>query len=444
LLFPSAVLAALAFVCAALAPSRVCATGVDLVGFLDPSAMVNYVDCWGWNHPSNGRSYALVGNNASGLHIIDVSDPFVPFQVAAVTSVPRYDIKTRGNLVYTVDGLPNGAGGILNIANPSAPVAVGTFPGGHNLWIDTKGFMYVALPGLTCYDLNKTPTNPEFVWEIESPDGHDCYVDGDVLYDFRGYAGTFIYNVTNRRSPQLLGSIIDPDITYHHEGRLTTDKRYLYLCDEFSVSPNPDITIWDLQNVASPVKVGGIYDPTATVHYCYVVGHTLAVAYFTAGFKLYDITNPLQPVLVDQYDTSPKSGEGIFEGAYGCYPFGPGGTIYVSDRPNGLFVFRFDFATGIEYVPNAGVAITANTPNPFSASTRISYRVSEGADATLVVFDARGARIRTLRAGFILAGEQAVEWDGRDDAGRAVASGVYFCKLSSRGHEATHKLIVVR
>ncbi|HEU4928231.1 MAG TPA: FlgD immunoglobulin-like domain containing protein [Candidatus Krumholzibacteria bacterium] len=444
MLFRSAALGTFLLALTGLAPSRLYATGVDLVGFLDPSPMVNYVDCWGWNHPSNGRSYALVGNNASGLHIIDVSDPFVPFQVAAVTSVPRYDIKTRGNLVYTVDGLPNGAGGILNISNPSAPVPVGSFPGGHNLWIDTKGFMYVALPGLTCYDLNETPANPQFVWRIESPDGHDAYVDGDRLFDFRGYAGTFIYDVADRRSPQLVGSIVDPSITFHHEGRLTIDKRYLFLCDEFAVSPNPDITVWDLQNIASPVRVGAIHDPTATVHYCYVVGNTLAVAYFTAGFKLYDISNPLQPALVDQYDTSPKSGEGIFEGAYGCYPFGPGGTIYVSDRPNGLFVFQFDFATGIERVPNAGVAVGANMPNPFGASTSIPYRLSESADATLSVFDARGARIRTLRAGFTLSGEHAAEWDGRDDAGRAVASGVYFCKLSSRGREATHKLILVR
>ncbi len=444
MLFRPASIAALALTLVGLVPAGSRATGVDLVGFLDPSPMINYVDCWGWNHPTNGRSYALVGNNASGLHIIDVSNPSIPFQAAVTTAVPRYDIKTRGNLVYTVDGLPNGAGGILNISNPSAPVAVGNFPGGHNLWIDTEGFMYVALPGLTCYDLSSDPTEPEFVWEIESPDGHDSYVDGDVLFDFRGYAGTFIYDVSDRHSPQLLGSIVDPNITYHHEGRLSSDKRYLFLCDEFAVSPKPDITVWDVQDLASPVQVGAIYDPTATVHYCYVVGNSLAVAYFTAGFKLYDITDPTQPVLLDQYDTSIKTGESIFEGAYGCYPFGPGGTIYVSDRPNGLFVFRFDFATGIERVPTAHLAVGANTPNPFSGSTRIPYRLSESADATLAVFDARGARIRTLRAGFTLAGEHATEWDARDDAGRAVASGVYFCRLSSRGHDATHKLIVIR
>ena len=65
-------------------------------------------------------------------------------------------------------------------------------------------------------------------------------------------------------------------------------------------------------------------------------------------------------------------------------------------------------------------------------------------DASISVYDARGTRVRELRSGFVLAGEHAVEWDGRDDAGRAVASGVYFCRLRSGGGEAIRKLVLVR
>ncbi len=434
---------ALAF-CGGAAPGSAHAAGVDLIGYLDPSAQSNYTDLWAWSHPSNGKSYALVGNNATGLHIIDVSDPENPFQVSVVTNVPRYDIKTRGNLVYTVDGLPNGNGGIVDISNPASPVVVGSFPGGHNIWIDSKGFLFVALPGLTCYDLNGHATNPLFAWRIESPDGHDSFVRGDILYDFRGYAGTFIYDISNRYAPQPLGSITDPTVEFHHEGRLTENGRYLYLCDEFAVSPSPDITIWDLQNIANPVKVGGIYDATATVHYCYVVGDVLAAAYFTAGFKLFDISNPTSPVLIDQYDTSPLSGEGVFQGAYGCYPFGPGGTIYVNDRPNGLYVFRFDFATDIERVPAASLSLGPNSPNPFGASTTIPFHLGDSDDAELLVYDARGTLVRTLRQGFLQEGSHSVDWDGRDDAGAQAASGVYFARLRSRGGEAVRKLVLVR
>jgi len=175
-----------------------------------------------------------------------------------------------------------------------------------------------------------------------------------------------------------------------------------------------------------------------------VVGHVLACAYYTAGLKLFDISNPINPVLVDSYDTSPQSGEGVFEGAYGCYPFGPGGTIYVNDRPNGLFVFRFDFATGIERTPPAALSIASNTPNPFGASTTVSFRLERSDEATIAVYDARGTRVRELRGGFFLAGEHTAEWDGRDEAGQAVASGVYFCRLRAGGHEAVRKMVLIR
>lgn len=420
------------------------AAGFDLVGYLDPSTSNNYVDVYGWAHPSNGHSYALIGNNGTGLHIVDVSDPTNPFEAGLVPTVPRYDMKTFGNLVYTVDGLPGGSGGIVDLSNPANPVVVGSFTGGHNLWIDTKGFMYVALPGLTCYDLNDDPTEPAFVWDMPGVDGHDSYVDGDILFDFRGYAGTFIYDVTDRYAPQGLGSITDPLIEFHHQGRLTADGRYLYLCDEFAVTPQPDITIWDLSSIWNPVKVGAIYDATATAHYCYVVGNTLAVAYFTAGFKLYDITAPTFPTLIDQYDTSPMSGEGVFLGAYGCFAFGPGGTMYVSDRPNGLYVFQLAFATGIERASAPALSVGPNTPNPFGASTTIPFRLEHSGDASVAVYDARGARVRELQSAFTLAGEHAVEWDGRDDDGRAVASGVYLCRVRAGGREAIGKLVLVR
>jgi hypothetical protein len=427
---------------AAAAPAR---SGelVQLVGYLDVSPLINYTDVWGWMHPVTGRAYALVGNNASGMHIVDVTDPANPVEAAVVSTVPRYDMKTFGQLVYSVDGLANGAGGITDITDPENPVVVGSFPGGHNIWIDNQGFLYVALPGLTMYNLTPDPIHPQFVWEIESPDGHDSFVRDDVLYDFRGYAGTFIYDVTNRYAPQLLGSITDPSIAFHHEGRLSTNGRYLFLCDEFAVSPAPDITVWDLANVANPVKVGAIYDPTATAHYCYVVGNYLAVAYFTAGFRLYDITNPTYPDLVDQFDTSPKTGEGIFEGAYGCFPFGPGATVYVNDRPNGLYVFRFDFPTGVERTP-AGVSLVANRPNPFGASTTVAYRVERATEVSLTVHDVAGRRVRVLDAGSVAAGEHVATWDGRDETGREVASGVYFCRLRASGQEIVRKMVLVR
>jgi hypothetical protein len=77
--------------------------------------------------------------------------------------------------------------------------------------------------------------------------------------------------------------------------------------------------------------------------------------------------------------------------------------------------------------------LLANTPNPFNPSTTVAFEIPFPARVGLQVFNAAGACVRTLVAGARPAGSQDVEWDGRDDAGRPVASGVYFARLAVDG-----------
>ncbi|MFN8179192.1 MAG: FG-GAP-like repeat-containing protein [bacterium] len=81
----------------------------------------------------------------------------------------------------------------------------------------------------------------------------------------------------------------------------------------------------------------------------------------------------------------------------------------------------------------SGVRLGRNTPNPFAASTTIEYELGRPARAQLAVYDVGGRLVRTLVAADLSAGRHAAAWDGRDDAGRAVGSGVYFARLSVAG-----------
>jgi choice-of-anchor B domain-containing protein len=435
---------ALALAGAALAKPAAATDGnYNLVGYLLVTPLVNYTDIWGWRHPGTGRAYALVGNNADGLHVVDATDPTNPYQVSVIPNVPRFDMKTWKHWVYSVDGL-TGPGGITDLTDPAHPVVVGTFPGGHNICIDAQGYLYVCLPGLKVYELNTDPTVPKYVWGVNSSDGHDAVVVGDILYEFRGFTGTIIWDISDRRYPQVMGTITDPAITFHHQGWPTGDGHYLFIADEQAFDPNPDITVWNIEDPAHAVKVAGIYDPTSTAHNCYVVGNYLLVAYYTAGFKVYDISDPTQPTLADSYDTSALSGEGDYEGAWGCYPFAPGGVVYINDRPNGLFIFAPDFATGTGRAPAAGPALDPGFPNPFGSSTTLSYRLRRAADVSLTVHDAAGRRIRALHVGADGAGTHTLVWDGNDDAGRSVASGVYFVRLRAGALDRVRKVVRLR
>jgi hypothetical protein len=89
-------------------------------------------------------------------------------------------------------------------------------------------------------------------------------------------------------------------------------------------------------------------------------------------------------------------------------------------------------------------ALDANSPNPFNPSTVIRYSLPIASRVEIRVFDVRGALVRTLVSAFQPAGLKSVTWNGRADNGSQVASGVYFCKMTSTGFEATRKMILVR
>jgi hypothetical protein len=65
-------------------------------------------------------------------------------------------------------------------------------------------------------------------------------------------------------------------------------------------------------------------------------------------------------------------------------------------------------------------------PNPFNAETMISFELNATEDIRIDLYDVTGRKVRSLAAGRFPAGAAAVRWDGLDDNGRRVSSGVYF------------------
>ena len=93
----------------------------------------------------------------------------------------------------------------------------------------------------------------------------------------------------------------------------------------------------------------------------------------------------------------------------------------------------------------ASFALYGNRPNPFATSTTIRFAVpGAGADVHLAVYDIAGRRVRSLTDGFTAAGEHSVTWDGADDSGRSVGSGIYFYRLDSATFTATRKLVLLQ
>lgn len=89
----------------------------------------------------------------------------------------------------------------------------------------------------------------------------------------------------------------------------------------------------------------------------------------------------------------------------------------------------------------AEVILNGNFPNPFNAQTAISFSVPSACNATLRIYDMSGRLVRTLVDEEIAAASHTILWNGRDETGVSVGSGVYFCRLEAAGRSFTQKLI---
>ncbi|MDH3197519.1 MAG: T9SS type A sorting domain-containing protein [Candidatus Krumholzibacteria bacterium] len=103
-------------------------------------------------------------------------------------------------------------------------------------------------------------------------------------------------------------------------------------------------------------------------------------------------------------------------------------------------------ATGVREEPlPARFALHQNVPNPFNPATTIRYDLAGDARVTLRVYDVSGRVVRVLRSGAAEpAGRREATWDGRSDAGRAAASGVYFYRLEAGDYTETERMVLLR
>jgi hypothetical protein len=112
-------------------------------------------------------------------------------------------------------------------------------------------------------------------------------------------------------------------------------------------------------------------------------------------------------------------------------------------------LFRLDTSKALTAVEEAGAmpqhfALPQNYPNPFNPTTTIRFTLPQASEAELAIYNLMGQRVAALVKGVQEAGAHALQWDGRDEQGRELASGVYLCRLQAGGQVETRKLLLLR
>lgn len=126
----------------------------------------------------------------------------------------------------------------------------------------------------------------------------------------------------------------------------------------------------------------------------------------------------------------------------GNVPNGTTVTLVMTATANGVPV-QGSISVKVKSGGPAAVSAFA-APNPFNPSTKVYMSLKSAGSATVRIFSLEGRLVRTLHDGYAAAGSHELHWNGLDNAGRKVTSGVYFLSVQSAGTKAVDKLYLLK
>ena len=88
--------------------------------------------------------------------------------------------------------------------------------------------------------------------------------------------------------------------------------------------------------------------------------------------------------------------------------------------------------------------LAQNYPNPFNPTTEISFSIENAADVSLTVFNMLGQKVRVLENASLEAGTHSYKWDGRDELGQSVSTGVYLYTVTDGSRSITKKMALMK
>jgi len=314
----------------------------------------NYSALWGYLAP-DGREYAILGCN-TGTAFIDVTDSVNVHEVDFVTGITSNwrEMKVYDHYAYVVSEGTNSYLQIIDLQYlPDSVSLVNTwsysgYTKTHSIsqsgpYLYLNGGNSAGNGGITIVDITN-PVSPVKKGQWTSLYVHDSRILNDTIWASNVYTGqTSIINATNKNSPVTIRTFQSYPVSTisTHNCAITDDRKYLLTTNEIS-SPNGKLNVWnieDLDDISFITEWQPTGITTAIVHNVEIYGNYAVIAYYRAGIRVVDISNPIVPVEVAWYDTYPSSNSAAFTGCWAVYKF-PSGKIIGSDITGGLFVIK--------------------------------------------------------------------------------------------------------
>ena len=111
--------------------------------------------------------------------------------------------------------------------------------------------------------------------------------------------------------------------------------------------------------------------------------------------------------------------------------------------PNAITVSVDDGDVGDNNLPH-NLSLSQNYPNPFNMSTVISYSILRRSDVTISIINLLGQKVKTIETKNRPAGKYDYIWDGTDQSGKVVASGIYFYQINDGNYTESKKMVLLK
>ena len=324
-----------------------------------------YNDIWGYTSP-DGTEFALIGQ-WNGTSIVDIStNPENPFLVEFIPGSfsSHRDIKSYDEYIYIgteanrsdpdsddFNIIEQGIQ-VVDMTNPSNPQLVNEWDGvvqSHNIMSEYDAYLYVVganadddawgVADLIILDL-EDPAYPVKVGEWNGDYLHDVCISGDILYGMGIYTGTaHAIDISDKTAPELITTW--GDIPSSHACWVSDDGHTLFSASE---TQHGHILSWDVSNLSNITQMDEWYPEFGeewSVHNVFYKNGYIFASHYAFGLQIVDVRNPYEMETIGFFDTYTYSGAGLFDGAWGVFPYFDSNRIIISDRASGLYVIHF-------------------------------------------------------------------------------------------------------
>lgn len=379
------------------------------------------------------------GDFSGVVSIVDVSDPDAPVLRGdlAVAAEPQ-DLAAASDRVVLGEGQRTVVAGslhVLDVSDPDQPIELGAVAVDSRIYaLDWEGGIVCAIlshafgipPDLGLFDV----TDPTAIVERSRTPvtGTGIALRGNLAYVMGGDA-LQVFDVTDPDAPVEVGSL--PGVGLGAAIELVGDVAYV-----------GNFAAVDITDPTHPFLIAARVLPEYPGSFAVQDGY----AYCTTGDGVYivDVAVPELPVIGTILDPLFTEAGAVVNGRlWFLHRSG-----YPSTTPTGLYSAPLQCGTSprttTDATASAPIASAPSAPNPFRDRVEVRFSMPAPGDAEAALWDVTGRRVRSWRWTSLPAGPQRMTWNGRSDAGGAVAPGIYFYEIRAGGSVQRGKVTLVR